>query len=57
MTKKEKDNTPAKPWKIVGADMFTLHNRKYLHIVDYDSKLPVMKKIEDLLVDSLILTC
>ena len=37
--------------------MFTLHNRNYLCIVDYHSKFPVIKKMEDLSADSLILTC
>ena len=37
--------------------MFTLHNRNYLCIVDYHSKFLVMKKMEDLSADSLILKC
>ena len=47
---------PAKPWEIFGADMFTLHNRNYLCIVDYYRKFPGIKKTEDLAADSLILT-
>ena len=43
---------PAKTWDIVGADMFTVHNRNYLCIVDYHSKFPVIKKMEDLSADS-----
>ena len=46
-----------KSWEIVGADIFTLQNRNYLHIVDYHSKFPVIKPVEDLSADSLILTC
>ena len=46
-----------KPWKVVEADMFTLHKKNYLCIVDYVSKFPVIKKTEDLLSDSLILAC
>ena len=34
---------PAKPWEILDADMFTLHNRNYLCIVDYHSKFLVIK--------------
>ena len=47
----------AKSLEIVGTDMFILHNKTYLCIVDYHSKLPVIKKMEYLLADSLILTC
>ena len=48
---------PRKPWEVVGADMFTLHNKHYLCIVDYHSKVPITKKTEDLAADSLILAC
>ena len=48
---------PAKPWEVVGIDMFTLHSKNYLCIVDYYTKFPVIKKMEDLSTDSLILTC
>ena len=51
------DDIPAIPWEFIGADMFTLHNKTYLHIVDYHSKFTVIKKMEDLSADSLILTC
>ena len=37
--------------------MFTLNNKKYICIVDYHSKFPIIKKTEDLSVDSLTLTC
>ena len=37
--------------------MFMLHIKNYLCIVDYHSKFPVIKKMEDLSADSLILTC
>ena len=36
--------------------MFTLNNKNYLYLVDYHSKLPVIKKTENLSADSLILT-
>ena len=48
---------PAKPWEIVGADVYTLHNGNYLCIVDYQSKFPVFKKTEDIWANSLILIC
>ena len=38
----------------MGVDMFQLHNRNYLCIVDYHSKFPVVKKMEGLLAESLI---
>ena len=31
---------PGKPWEVVGVNMFSLHNRNYLCIVDYHSKFP-----------------
>ena len=48
---------PENPKEIVGADMFTLHNRNYLCILDYHSTFSVIKKIKDLSAESLILTC
>ena len=48
---------PRKPSEVVGADIFTLHNRNYLCIVDYHRKFPIIKKTEDLSTDSLILAC
>ena len=46
----------AKPWEIIGADMFTLNNKHYLCIIDYHSK-SLIKKTEDLSADILILMC
>ena len=46
-----------KPLEIVGGDIFTIHNKNYLCIIDYHSKFPVIKKMEDVSADSLILTC
>ena len=48
---------PRKPWEVVRAGLFTLHNKYYLCIVDYHSKFSVIKMVEDLLEDSLILAC
>ena len=51
---------PGKPWEVVGADMFTLHNKNYLSIVDCHRKFPNTKnkqKMEDLSADSQILAC
>ena len=49
--------TPRKPWDVVGTDTFILHNKNYLCIVDYHSKIPIIKNTEDLSADSLILAC
>ena len=40
-----------------GVDIFTLHNKNDLCLVDYTRKFPIIKKTEDLLADSLILAC
>ena len=37
--------------------MFTINNNNYLCIVDYHRKFSLIKKMEDLSADSLILTC
>ena len=44
---------PGKPWEVPGADMFALHIKNYPCIVNYHSKFLVIKKTEDLSVDSL----
>ena len=46
-----------KPWEVVGADIFTSNNRKYLCTVGYHGKFPKIKKTEDLLADSIIVAC
>ena len=48
---------PAKPWEVVGTDMFTLNNKHYLGIIYYHSNFSIIKKAEDLSADSLILMC
>ena len=48
---------PVRLWDIIGADMFTINNKWYLCTVDYHSKFLIIKKTEDLSVDSLILAC
>ena len=37
--------------------MFTLITINYLYTIDYHSKLPIVKKAEDMSADSLILAC
>ena len=47
----------AKPWEVIGVDMFILNNKHYLCIIDYHNKFPFIKKTEHLSADSLILMC
>ena len=59
MQSKEKiihHDIPLRPWEIVGADIFHFNNKNCLFIVDYHSKLPVMKRVERLSVESLLNT-
>ena len=41
---------------MLGADVFHFNNKKYLYIVDYHSKFPVIKRVERLSTESLIAT-
>ena len=43
--------------EVVSIDTFSLHNKNYFCIVDYHSKFPVIKKMEGLSADNLILAC
>ena len=43
--KKNHHEIPGKPREVIGVDMFSLHNKNYLCIVDYHSKFPVLKKL------------
>ena len=47
-------NIPLRPWEVGGADVFHFKNKHYLYIVDYNSKFPVIKRLEGLSADSLI---
>ena len=40
------------PWEINGSDMLSLYNKHHLCIVDYHSKLPIIKKTESLLAET-----
>ena len=44
-----------RPWEVLGIDIFQL-NKKYLCIVDYHSKFPVIKRMEGLSAENLIVT-
>ena len=45
---------PLRPWEVIGTDIFHLKNEHYLCIVDYNSKFPVIKRLEGLSTDNLI---
>ena len=47
---------PLRPWEVVGADVFHFNNKNYLCIVDYNSKFPVIKRLEGLSAERLINT-
>ena len=41
-------NIPLQPWEVVGADVFHSNNKNYLCIADYNSKFPIVKRLEGL---------
>ena len=43
-----------KLWESVGADIFTIHNRQYVCIVDYHNKFSILKQVEGFSADNLI---
>ena len=45
---------PLRSWEVIGADIFHLNNINYLCIVDYNSKFPVIRKLQGLLAEHLI---
>ena len=47
-------NIPLRPWEVVGADIFHFNKKNYLCVVDYNSKFPIIKRLEGLSVENLI---
>ena len=45
---------PLRPWEAVGADVFHFNNINYLCVVDYNSKFPIIRKLQGLLAEHLI---
>ena len=41
----------------MGADMFTLNNKNYLCIVDYHKKFPIVRRVDDMSTESLVIAC
>ena len=44
----EQHEVPEKPWRKIGADLFTLFGKNFLVVVDYTSNYPEVAKLEDL---------
>ena len=49
-------DTPLRTWEVVRADVFHFNNKNYSCIVDYNSKCPVIKRLEGLSVESIVNT-
>ena len=47
---------PLRPWEVVGADIFHFNNRNYLCVIDYNSKFPIVKRLEGPSAENLINT-
>ena len=45
---------PLRPWEAVGADVFHFNNINYLRVVDYNSKFPIIRKLQGLSVKYLM---
>ena len=45
---------PLHPWEVISTDVFCFNNKNYLCVIDYNSKFPVIKKLEGLSAESLI---
>ena len=45
---------PCRPWEVVGADTFMVHNKMLLCIANYYSKFPVVKKVGNLAADDIV---
>ena len=48
---------PGRLWESVGADIFTIDNKCYLHIVDYHSKFPIIEEVEGFGAENRIKIC
>ena len=45
---------PLRPWEAVGADIFHFNNINYLCVLDYNSKFPIVQKLQGLSAEHLI---
>ena len=46
-------NILLQPWEVVRADIFHFNNKNYLCITDYNSKFPIIKRLEGLSAEDL----
>ena len=47
---------PLRLWEVLGTDVFHFNNKNYLCILDYHSKFPMVKRLEGLSAENLIIT-
>ncbi|XP_039256273.2 uncharacterized protein LOC120332993 [Styela clava] len=47
-----KPDLPSRPWEKLGTDIFEFQGNKYLMIVDYFSRFPVVRKLQDMTAES-----
>ena len=47
---------PLRPWEVLGVNIFHFNNKNYVCIIDYHSKLPIIKRMDELSTESLIST-
>nr|XP_039255214.1 uncharacterized protein K02A2.6-like [Styela clava] len=47
-----KPDLPSRPWKKLGTDIFEFQGKKYLMIVDYFQRFPVVRKLQDMTAES-----
>ena len=45
---------PLRPWEVVRANVFHFNNVNYLCVVDYNSKFPIIRRLQGLLAEHLI---
>ena len=45
---------PHRPWEVVRAEIFHFNNVNYLCVVDYNSKFPIVRRLQGLSVEHLI---
>ena len=44
---------PLRPWEVVGADIFHFNNKNYFCIIGYNSKFPIIKRVQGLSAENL----
>ena len=49
-------DTPKRAWEVVGADLFNCNNHEYLIIADYYSKFPIIRKMNGLTTNNMVIS-